>query len=103
MLSIVETLREFKTILLGYEIEIHTDHKHLVYETLLMSSDCVIRWRLIIEEYGSKILYITGLNNIIADALSRLPTMDEIPNKNSLPNDILKKYSRTKYISVDVY
>ena len=88
LLSIVETLKEFKTILLGYEIEIHTDHKNLVHETLLMSSDRVMRWRLIIEEYGPKIFYIPGPNNVVADALSRLPTMDETPIIN-------KKYART--------
>ena len=93
-MSIVETLKEFKRFLLGYEIEIHTDHKNLVHQSLLMSSDCVMRWRLIIEEYGPKILYIPGTNNVVADALSRLPTMNEmlIINKN---NDVLKKYART--------
>ena len=49
LLSIVETLREFKNILLGYEIEVWTDHNNLVHETTLMSSDRVMRWRLIIE------------------------------------------------------
>ena len=52
----METLKEFKTILLGYKIEVHTDHKNLVHETFLMSSDRVMRWRLIIEEYGLEIL-----------------------------------------------
>ena len=49
LLSIVETLKEFKTILLGYKIEVHTVYKNLVHETFLMSSVHVMQWRLIIE------------------------------------------------------
>ena len=43
LLSIVETHTEFETILLGYKIEIHMDHKKLVHETLLMLSDHVMQ------------------------------------------------------------
>ena len=32
----------------------------------------MLRWRLILEEYGLDIDYIPGANNIAADALSRL-------------------------------
>ena len=32
-LGIVETLNKFKTILLGYTIEVHTDHENLVHKT----------------------------------------------------------------------
>ena len=49
LLSIVETLKEFKNILLGQEIIVHTDHKNLLYES--SSSDRVARWGLLIEEY----------------------------------------------------
>ena len=75
LLSIVETLKAYKHILLGYEIEVHTDHKNLVYKTF--NTDRVMRWRLLIEEFGPKLLYIKGEKNIVADALSRLGLKEE--------------------------
>ena len=50
LLSIVETLKEYRNILLGQQIEVFTDHKNLVYKTF--NTECVMRWRLIIEEFG---------------------------------------------------
>ena len=70
LLSIVETLKEFRTILLGQRIIVHTDHKNLVCKTF--NTERVMRWRLILEEYGPELHYIKGENNIVADALSRL-------------------------------
>ena len=37
-----------------------------------MLSDCIIRWRLLLEEYGPTFVHIKGERNVIADALSRL-------------------------------
>jgi hypothetical protein len=37
-----------------------------------MTSDRVVRWRLLLEEYGPKIVYIKGIHNTVADAISRL-------------------------------
>ena len=71
LLSIVEILREFRNILLGHNIVIHTDHKNLSFSNF--TSARVLRWRLMIEEFGPKIQYIKGSNNGVADALSRLP------------------------------
>jgi hypothetical protein len=70
LLSIVETLKEYRNILLGHEIEVYTDHKNLVYKTF--NTERVMRWRLIIEEFGPKLTYIKGVNNVVADALSRM-------------------------------
>jgi hypothetical protein len=70
LLSIVETLKEFRNILLGHRIIVHTDHKNLTYETF--NTERVMRWRLIIEEFGPELKYIKGERNIVADALSRL-------------------------------
>ena len=37
-----------------------------------LTSDQVYRWRLLIEEYGPTIVYIKGIHNTVADAISRL-------------------------------
>ena len=81
MLGIVETLKEFKIILLGYKAEVHTDHKNLVHKTFLMSFNHVMRWRLTIEEYGPEIFHILGPNNVVADALSRFLKIDGVGKK----------------------
>lgn len=36
-----------------------------------------MRWRLLLEEFGPKIVYIKGTDNTAADALSRLPRDDD--------------------------
>ena len=72
LLSIVETLKEFRNILLGQKIIVHTDHKNILYGNL--SNDRLIRWRLLLEEYGPEYHHIKGEDNIVADALSRINT-----------------------------
>ena len=86
LLSIVETLKEFKNILFGHKIEIWTDHKNLVHETLLLSSDRVMRWRLLLEEYNPTIKYIEGKKNIIADFFSRHDIITDCPTEDPVPN-----------------
>jgi len=82
LLSIVETLKEFRNILLGQTIIVFTDHKNLTYEDL--QTDRVLRWRLLLQEYGVDIRYIKGASNIVADVLSRYPTANN-PQKRSAP------------------
>jgi hypothetical protein len=68
--SIVETLKEFRDILLGKQVIVHTHHLNMFYGKL--SNDRITRWRLLLEEYGPKNVHIAGKNKIVADALSRL-------------------------------
>ena len=74
LLGIVESLKHSKTMLLSGVIVVYTDHKNLTYLTNDHGCERVLRQRLIIEEFGAEIKYIKGGNNVVADALSRLPT-----------------------------
>ena len=56
LLAIVETLKEFRNILLGYKIKVCTDHTNLTYKNF--NTECVIRWRLLIKEYGANLSYV---------------------------------------------
>ena len=77
LLSIVETLKQFKTMLYGQKVVVHTHHQNLTYDNSDHSSDRVLRQRLLLEEYGAKLKYIKGESNVVADALSRLPKTEE--------------------------
>jgi hypothetical protein len=39
---------------------------------MTFNTERVMRWRLIIEEFGPKPTYVKGFNNVVADALSRM-------------------------------
>jgi hypothetical protein len=67
-LSIVETLKEFRNILLGQQIVVHTDHQNLTHKNF--NTERVMRWRLIIEEFGPTMEYIKGPKKIVADTIS---------------------------------
>jgi hypothetical protein len=70
-LCIQEVLQEYRNILYGAEIEIQTDHQNLTQRDL--KSPRLLHWRLLIEEFAPKLVYIKGANNVVADGLSRLP------------------------------
>ena len=67
VLSIIETLKYFRSILLGQKLKIYTDHKNNTYKSF--DTDRVLKQRLILEEYGPYIEYIKGEKNVVADAL----------------------------------
>ena len=74
LLSIVETLLEYRSFLLGRKVYAFSDHRNLSFDNL--RSQRALRWRLIAEEFNITILYRAGHSNIAADALSRLPLLD---------------------------
>jgi hypothetical protein len=72
LLAIVKTLKEFKGMLWGQNIKVFTDHANLMRDALGLTLDQMFQWRLLLEEYGPKILYIKYIHNTVADTVSRL-------------------------------
>ncbi len=67
-------------MLWGQQIKVFTDHANLMRDALGLTSDQVCQWRLLLEEYGPEIVYIKGIHNIMADAVSWLeydPSVNE--------------------------
>jgi RNase H-like domain found in reverse transcriptase len=67
LLSTIETCKENKNIFLGYPIITYKDQTNKTFNGL-KASDCVLRWLLILEEYGVSFESLTGKKNVIADA-----------------------------------
>ena len=70
MIRIVETLKEFRAILLGQILRIYTDNKNCT--CMYFNTDRLLRWRLILGDYALEIEYIKGKRDIVAYALSIL-------------------------------
>ena len=74
----METLKEFKGMLWGQQIVVYIDHKNLMQDALVLISNRMYRWRLIIKEYGPEIIYIKGKDNTVADAILRLDFLQKL-------------------------
>ena len=94
LLAILETLKEFRNILLGQDITIFTDHKNLTYK--VFNTERVMRWRLICKEFGPKLVYLKRNKNIIADAISRMKLK---PTPKSLSNDSVLEVPDTRELA----
>jgi hypothetical protein len=53
----------------GQNIKVFTDHANLMRDALGLTSDRVYQRRLLLEEYGSEIVYIKGIHNTVVDAV----------------------------------
>jgi len=74
LLCVVATLREFRSMLLGAELHVHTDHMNIL--NIGDSSQRRLRWISYVDEYGPQLHYIKGELNVVADTFSRLSRND---------------------------
>ena len=102
-MSIVECVKEFRNILFGYKINVYSDHKNLVHATTMSQSQRVMRWRLILEEFGPDIKHIKGEDNTVADAISRLPTanQDQIESCTDTQDPLSKTLTESEYLVLE--
>ena len=63
---------------------VYTDHENLTYNCF--DTERVMRWRLILKEFGPELKYIKGEKNVVAEGLYRLEMSDnqEILNISEL-------------------
>eukprot|EP00957_Ditylum_brightwellii_P042991 3256442-Ditylum_brightwellii.AAC.1 len=68
LLAIVETLKEFRNILLGQMITVYTDHTNLTYKNF--NTERVVCWRMVKEDFEPELIHIEGNDSVVADAMS---------------------------------
>jgi hypothetical protein len=51
-------------------IKVYTDNINLTQDALGLTSDRVYPWGLLLEEFAPEIVYIKGMHNTVADAIS---------------------------------
>ena len=74
--AIVYALYKFKHLLRDVKFTIRTDHKNLTY-MVESRSERVNRWRDYLQQFDCDVEHIPGVDNVLADAFSRLLDVDE--------------------------
>ncbi len=73
----------------GQDIKVFTDHQNLTRDALGLTFDRVYRWWLLLEEYAPKIIYIKGIHNKVADAISGLDYDPKLNTTNNFTHGML--------------
>ena len=94
LLAVVFAIDKFRSYLVGAKIVVYTNHAALKY--LLTKKDAkplLIRWILLLQEFDIEIKDKKGVENSIADHLSRMhfTNMQELPINDFLRDDMLMK------------
>jgi hypothetical protein len=97
LLAIVFAIDKFRSYLVEAKVIVYTDHTALKY--LLTKKDAkphLIRWILLLKEFDLEIKDKKGVENHVADHLSRMQfeNLQELPINDSLRDDMLFKVTK---------
>jgi len=97
LLAVVFALEKFRSYLLGTKIIVYSDHAALRYlMTKKEAKPRLIRWILLLSEFDLEIKDEKGIENRVADHLSRLVHVeDELRLQETFPNEQLFSASGT--------
>ena len=91
LLAVVYALEKFRVYVYGNKIFVNTDNRALIFlQKCAITSNRVARWLITIQEYDIELQHIRGVENHLADILSRNPAgleVDEIQDLTK-PNTI---------------
>jgi hypothetical protein len=98
LLIVVFAIEKFRSYLVGTKVVVYTDHAALKY--ILTKKDaksCLIQWILLVQEFDLEIRDKKGVENSMADHLSRLQFDEsaELPINDYMRDDTLLKVSTT--------
>jgi hypothetical protein len=98
LLAMVFAIKKFRSYLVGTKVIVYIDHSSLKY--LLIKKDvksCLIIWILLLQEFDLEIRDKNGVENSVAEHLSRLQFEEsvELPINDYMRVDTLLKVSTT--------
>lgn len=82
-LAIIWAIKKYQCYLYGNKFTLVTDHKPLTFIKTSEKNSKILRWRLELENYDYDVVYREGKTNVVADALSRMPTNEINFNERS--------------------
>jgi len=104
LMAVVFAIDKFRSYSVGAKIIVCTDHAALKYLLTKKNAKPQLRWILLLQEFGLEIKDKNGVENSVADHLSRMhfTNPQEPPIKDSLWDDMLYRINRSDPWYVDI-